>query len=46
MLGAESNMLCNDYNTDILGLEDTILKRVEKFENKMFIYIAIKRRKH
>jgi transposase len=39
-------MLCKDYNTDILGLEDVILKRVEKFENKMYIYITMKRRKH
>ena len=39
-------MLCKDYNTDILGLEDTILKKVEKVENKLIIYITMKRKKH
>ena len=39
-------MLHKDYNTDILGLEDVILKRVEKYKNNMFIYITMKRRKH
>lgn len=39
-------MLYKDYNTNILGLEDVILTRVEKLNNEMFIYITMKRRKH
>lgn len=39
-------MLCKDYNTNILGLEDVILTQVEKFENEMFIYLTMKRKKH
>lgn len=39
-------MLYRDYNTNILGLEDIILTRVEKFGNEMFVYITMNRRKH
>ena len=39
-------MLCSDYNTNILGLEEIILTQVEKYGNEMLIYISMKRRKH
>ena len=39
-------MLYKDYNTNIQGLEDVIISKVEKFGNEMFVYISMKRKKH
>lgn len=41
-----SNMLLNNCIENIIGLQDVIINKVEKFDNQLHIYCTLKRKSH